>query len=643
MALGDFIPGGNPLWTDKSTFLPSSALPNQKLVALEVNQLRDALYDVRSTLLAGYTPIINSSHLAVAGASLSLSGQVADGAAAVGVVLDNSVTLANATAKLLSVRNNTAEKFSVDRNGNVVSSGTIFTASNIAGNGFLGYNGAVSLTGQAADGAGTVGVVINNNVALVTTGAKILSVRNNSVEKFSVDKDGVTVAAGTLNATGFNNAGGNYFATSGTPVYLRGAIADSGTARAVNIGNSNALATAGAKIASFWSDNFLTEKAFFDLNGCLSLNAGGATSYATLDSTSVANWSGLWCIGSTARTASNYAFLGNASQSLFNCGAAGSVQFRIANVTRMSVNSDADGATAVGQYINSPAYTVAGAKILSLQNNTVEKAYFDYTGALFTPRLWVNAGSDARSDTYYSRGANAVLVSGQVADGASAVGVALDNTILLSTAGAKLVSFRNNGAEKAYISYDGSFTTIAAIFVQSNINAASFLNSSAAAVRLRGQTADGAAAVGCKISNTVALATAGAKIVSFYNDNEATEKAYVSKDGVAITKGVGAGRLTITYSASMTPDASLAEMQPIVATNGTAFTINAPINGIDSQSLTIQISNTSGGALGVATWNAAYKMAAWTQPATGFNRSITFRYNNTNWYEVYRSASDIPN
>jgi hypothetical protein len=100
---------------------------------------------------------------------------------------------------------------------------------------------------------------------------------------------------------------------------------------------------------------------------------------------------------------------------------------------------------------------------------------------------------------------------------------------------------------------------------------------------------------------------------------------------------------TVTYSASLTPDASLGNAQSITATNATAFTINAPTNPVTGEYLEITIRNTSGGALGVATWNAVFKMTAWTQPATGFSRSIVFRYDGTNWVEKGRTTADIPN
>jgi hypothetical protein len=108
--------------------------------------------------------------------------------------------------------------------------------------------------------------------------------------------------------------------------------------------------------------------------------------------------------------------------------------------------------------------------------------------------------------------------------------------------------------------------------------------------------------------------------------------------GVADSGGAAA----LTYSASITPD-SATERQTITATTAVAFAVNAPPTPVSGQRLTVAIRNTSGGALGAATWNAVFKMTAWTQPANGFSRSITFEYDGTNWVESTRAAADVPN
>jgi hypothetical protein len=100
---------------------------------------------------------------------------------------------------------------------------------------------------------------------------------------------------------------------------------------------------------------------------------------------------------------------------------------------------------------------------------------------------------------------------------------------------------------------------------------------------------------------------------------------------------------TVTYSASMTIDAATGNSFTITATDGTAFTINAPTNPATGEKITVTLRNASGGALGAATWNAVFKMAAWTNPANANSRSIEFRYDGTNWVEVSRTPADVPN
>jgi hypothetical protein len=124
-----------------------------------------------------------------------------------------------------------------------------------------------------------------------------------------------------------------------------------------------------------------------------------------------------------------------------------------------------------------------------------------------------------------------------------------------------------------------------------------------------------------------------------------TDKKLYFKDDAGLESLVLTGAsATIAYSTSMTPDAALGNVQIITATNATAFTINAPTNPTTNQQMTIMIRNTSGGALGTATWNAVFKMgAAWVQPATTKSRSIIFRYDGTNWIELMRGAADVSN
>jgi hypothetical protein len=80
----------------------------------------------------------------------------------------------------------------------------------------------------------------------------------------------------------------------------------------------------------------------------------------------------------------------------------------------------------------------------------------------------------------------------------------------------------------------------------------------------------------------------------------------------------------------------------ITVTNTTGFTISAPTGMLSGQRLTYLVKNSAGAAMGLVTWNAVFKMAgAWTNPATGNARLISFVYDGTNWYELTRSPSDV--
>jgi len=123
--------------------------------------------------------------------------------------------------------------------------------------------------------------------------------------------------------------------------------------------------------------------------------------------------------------------------------------------------------------------------------------------------------------------------------------------------------------------------------------------------------------------------------------------------GAIQTTGAGAFNSApgaINYSASMTPDASLALFPgvsngqfTISPSNGTAFTINDPINPTWGQIASLTMRNVSGGVLGAVTWGSSYKMSAWTSPANGYSRSITFRYAQGVWLQIGATGVDVPN
>lgn len=82
----------------------------------------------------------------------------------------------------------------------------------------------------------------------------------------------------------------------------------------------------------------------------------------------------------------------------------------------------------------------------------------------------------------------------------------------------------------------------------------------------------------------------------------------------------------------------------LTLTNGAAYTLNAPTGLQLGQILQVMVRNSVGGAAGVMTFAATYKLgAAWAQAANGFSRSITFYFDGTNLVEIGRTAADVAN
>lgn len=106
-----------------------------------------------------------------------------------------------------------------------------------------------------------------------------------------------------------------------------------------------------------------------------------------------------------------------------------------------------------------------------------------------------------------------------------------------------------------------------------------------------------------------------------------------------------AGNKTLVYGASIAPDASAGRWQGCQVTNGNAFTVNAPLNppgAKEHQDIVIEILNSSGGAMGVITWNAAFKFNGfvWANPANGFRRYAKFEWNGAVWVCTSMSGAD---
>jgi hypothetical protein len=156
------------------------------------------------------TSVTSSSVSAAAGATLTASGSMVDGASAVGVLLRSTVTLANGSAKVVQVKNNATELLNVDPSGNL----SLVNTGALLADYVLAYSSGTPLTlkGKATDGASAVGFKISQLNALSNAGAKLVAVYSDdgSTEKLSIGSDGVitstglkpTVGVGTVVYTG---------------------------------------------------------------------------------------------------------------------------------------------------------------------------------------------------------------------------------------------------------------------------------------------------------------------------------------------------------------------------------------------------------------------------------------------------------
>jgi len=139
--------------------------------------------------------------------------------------------------------------------------------------------------------------------------------------------------------------------------------------------------------------------------------------------------------------------------------------------------------------------------------------------------------------------------------------------------------------------------------------------------------------------------------VTFDNNNGNLEVG--TSTGVAVSIAQDTRRVTFSWAivqhrrsyaeaATITIDAELGNLHSIGITTASAFTMAAPANPADAQRITIKISNQSGGAMGVITWDAVFKMATWTNPANGFEKAIDFWFDGANWRQC-GTPIDVPN
>jgi len=99
----------------------------------------------------------------------------------------------------------------------------------------------------------------------------------------------------------------------------------------------------------------------------------------------------------------------------------------------------------------------------------------------------------------------------------------------------------------------------------------------------------------------------------------------------------------LAYGTTIRPSGDVSRYGQITVTNATPFTIANPISPREGVELTLDIYNSSGGAMGTITWGSEYQLAGtFVNPASTKHRSIGFyRRSDGKWAEMRRNQSDL--
>ena len=330
------------------------------------------LYDNGSSIAVNASLAVDSIS-DLTNTTLTLASNVADSGSAVAVNIKSNNNLTTSGAKIVAFSNASSEKVSINKDGDINSTGAITLAKNInqQGGGFSNtFNGAL---------------YANN---LIGTSSSV------------------------------------------NPTQLTGLVNNSASAVAVQVSAYNNLTTAGAKIASFGNNKVGTysEKAFIDKDGIVSGLSFTSTAASGADAfTSVT--------GSRLSLGNNgyYMVFNGSNQFTFqNSLLAASLGFTAANgqfqtsgnstATLNGVVSDATNAVATVLRSNG-TFAATGTKLVSIRNATTEKAYFDKDGNLGTPSIKFSDGTTQSTNAKASN----VLIAENFGAGAAGIQAAIDS------------------------------------------------------------------------------------------------------------------------------------------------------------------------------------------------------------------------
>ncbi len=140
-------------------------------------------------------------------------------------------------------------------------------------------------------------------------------------------------------------------------------------------------------------------------------------------------------------------YIGRAAASTLGIGAA--LRFEAPAGAILESSVAATGGIDVAFTFDTPGVTLgAGGKLMSLKHTGAEKAFIDKDGTLSTSGYVIGNIVYANSGLYTVPGSVTATVRSTQVDGATAIGVVIDNSLSLATAGARMLSVRTGGAER---------------------------------------------------------------------------------------------------------------------------------------------------------------------------------------------------
>jgi hypothetical protein len=123
---------------------------------------------------------------------------------------------------------------------------------------------------------------------------------------------------------------------------------------------------------------------------------------------------------------------------------------------------------------------------------------------------------------------------------------------------------------------------------------------------------------------------------------EGTAGQTLTSNGASEPPSFRGGVGSLVYGHSISVDMRVCTRCKITVTDGIAFTIQNPTNPIAGPTLTFDIVNAAGGAIGTITWNDVYKLAGvFTNPSSGSRKTISFYYDGSAFIELSRAGADI--